>query len=102
MFRTVAARGWFALALVAGLSWLPSLAPAAERAALVAAVSSITRDEAKSVVDMLADDSFEGREAGGRGGRAAGNFLMKEMESHGLSPAGDGGTYFQDFRGSSR
>jgi hypothetical protein len=78
------------------------LAVAAERAELIAAVNSITKDEAKSVVDMLADDSFEGREAGSRGGRAAGNFLMKEMERHGLVPAGDEKTYFQAFNGTSR
>ncbi len=102
MFRTVAARGWFALALVGWLSCPQPSVLAVERAALVAAVNSITSDEARSVVDMLADDSFEGREAGSRGGRAAGNFLMKEMETHGLAPAGDGGTYLQTFRGSSR
>lgn len=102
MFRTVVWQGWFALTLAALLAWPRLEGVAAERAALLAAVHSITRDEAQSVVDMLADDSFEGREAGSRGGRAAGNFLMKEMETHGLIPAGENGTYFQAFNGSSR
>jgi hypothetical protein len=95
-------RRWFALALalMAAVFARPSLA--AERAELLAAVNSITKEETKTLVDTLADDTFEGREAGSRGGRAAGNLLMKEMEKHGLSPAGDGQTYFQTFNGSSR
>ena len=97
MRRTVV--GWAGFAVCWSVC---GLALAVERAELIAAVNSITKEEAKSVVDMLADDSFEGREAGSRGGRAAGNFLMKEMERHGLSPAGDGGTYFQGFNSASR
>jgi hypothetical protein len=69
---------------------------------VAAAANSITKDEVQQFVDTLADDSFEGREAGSRGGRAAGNFLMKEFEKLGLAPAGNGATYFQDFGRSSR
>jgi hypothetical protein len=97
MRRTAVGLAGFALLWSAG-----GIALAVERAELIAAVNSITKEEAKTVVDMLSDDSFEGREAGSRGGRAAGNFLMKEMERHGLAPAGDGGTYFQGFNASSR
>lgn len=76
---------------------------AAERAGIVAkAAESITAEETRTLVDKLADDSFEGREAGSRGGRAAGNLLMKQFEQFGLTPAGDEGTYFQSFRGTSR
>jgi hypothetical protein len=74
----------------------------AERAELAAAVSSITSDELKTHVDILADDAFEGREAGSRGGRAAGNYLLKAFEKYNLEPAGDGKTYFQSFNGQSR
>jgi hypothetical protein len=75
----------------------------AERAEIVAkAAATITAEETRTLVDKLADDSFEGREAGSRGGRAAGNLLMKQFEQFGLSPAGDDGTYFQSFRGTSR
>ena len=95
---------WFALVCVASLfaagDW--PRAQAIERAEVAAAASSITKDEAQQLVDTLADDSFEGREAGSRGGRAAGNFLMKEFEKLGLAPAGDEGTYFQGFNRSSR
>ncbi|MEX2173316.1 MAG: M20/M25/M40 family metallo-hydrolase [Pirellulaceae bacterium] len=104
MKRLVFSRLPLALALAcAAYVGLPhSTAVGAERAEVLAAVHSITSDEAKGFIDTLADDSFEGREAGSRGGRAAGNLLMKEFERHGLTPAGDGKTYFQLFHGHSR
>jgi hypothetical protein len=99
MTRTLDITLGFALAVC----WLePPASWAAERAEVLAAVSSITKDEAKGFIDRLADDSFEGREGGSRGGRAAGNLLMKEFERHDLTPAGDGKTYFQQFNGSAR
>jgi len=104
MIRTLARWPWFApiwlVALMAPLHW--SIGAGAERAEIVAALNSITKDEAQQLIDTLADDSFEGREAGSRGGRAAGNLLMKEYEKLGLAPAGDGKTFFQGFNGSSR
>jgi membrane-associated protease RseP (regulator of RpoE activity) len=82
--------------------WLLSAAGAERAEILAKAAESITAEETQTLVDKLADDSFEGREAGSRGGRAAGNLLMKQFEEFGLSPAGDDGTFFQSFRGSSR
>ncbi|TWT34542.1 M20/M25/M40 family metallo-hydrolase [Blastopirellula retiformator] len=73
-----------------------SLASAGE-ASLGEAVNSIQSGEIQKHLDMLADDSFEGREAGSRGGRAAGNYLVEFLKDHGLKPAGDNGTYFQWF-----
>ena len=69
---------------------------------MLAALNSITKDELKGHVDVLADDTFEGREAGSRGGRAAGNYLHKAFETLELKSAGDGGTYFQSFGAASR
>src|SRR5688500_19018190 len=80
----------------------PAAASAADRSSLMTAASSITTSELTVHVDTLADDTFEGREAGSRGGRAAGNYLLKALEAHGLKPAGDGQTYFQSFNGSCR
>jgi len=74
----------------------------ADRGALSAARASITLEELKGHVDVLSDDTFEGREVGSRGGRAAGNYLLKAFEQKGLTPAGDGGTFFQSFNGTSR
>jgi len=104
MNRTLALAPWFALVWLVGLfvPFICSFVAAAERAEILAAVNSITKDEAQQLIDTLADDSFEGREAGSRGGRAAGNLLMKEFEKLGLAPAGDGKTYFQGFNGSAR
>lgn len=57
---------------------------------------SITVNELKSHIDVLSDDTFEGREAGSRGGRAAANYLMKYIKQD-LEPAGLDGRYFQAF-----
>lgn len=75
---------------------------AVDRDAVAAAAASITASELKNYVDVLADDTFEGREAGSRGGRAAGNYVLKAMEHLGATPNGDGGTYFQAFQGGYR
>ncbi|MFM7107930.1 MAG: M20/M25/M40 family metallo-hydrolase [Planctomycetaceae bacterium] len=48
-------------------------------------------------VGVLADDSFEGREGGTRGGRAAAAYIVEQLEKLELRPAGDGGTWYQSF-----
>ena len=74
-----------------------TLARAAER--MSAAHSSIQADEASRHVHALADDSFEGREGGSRGGRAAGAYIVAALEKLAVEPAGDNGTFFQSFGG---
>ena len=39
-------------------------------------------------VQVLADDAFEGREGGHRGGRAASSYIEQEIRPLGLIPAG--------------
>jgi hypothetical protein len=63
---------------------------------LSAARASITATDAKRHVHALADDTFEGREAGSRGGRAAGGYIAESLSRHGTQPAGGEG-YFQPF-----
>jgi hypothetical protein len=75
---------------------------AADLAAAARARDSIKATELKRHVEVLADDTFEGREAGSRGGRAAGAYLAREFERHKLKPAGGDGTYFQAFNGNCR
>src|SRR3954466_2041859 len=99
MNRNVSLRGGFALALCAAIV---SPAWAIDRDALAIATASITKPELKTYVDTLADDTFEGRETGSRGGRAAANYVYKSFERCGAQPAGDGGTYFQGFSAASR
>lgn len=72
-------------------------APAAERAAFLEAINSITASELEAHVNVLADDAFEGREAGQRGGRAAAGYLRDRLQASGLRGAGDGGDFYQIF-----
>ena len=69
-----------------------------KRSSLSHAVSVIASDDLKRHVDILADDTFEGRAAGTRGGRAAAGYLRKQLISMGLDPAGINGSYSQPFR----
>ena len=58
-----------------------------------AARLSINASDAKKHVDVLADDSFEGRESGHRGGRAAAGYLAGELTRLEAAPAGVDGFY---------
>ncbi len=73
-------------------------AVSAENLAVRSAAESITSADLKSHVDVLADDTFEGREAGKRGGRAAGTYLVRALQKHNLKPSGASGGYFQPFK----
>ena len=73
-----------------------------------ASSSAVANDTVSDAIDgvdagrrvaALADDALEGREAGSRGGRAAGAYVVEELRALGLEPAGDGGTFFQPFDG---
>jgi hypothetical protein len=66
---------------------------------MAAARSSIRAEDAKRHVCALADDALEGREGGSRGGRAAGSYITSHLEKLGLEPAGDNGSYYQQFGG---
>jgi len=48
-------------------------------------------------VQALADDTFEGREAGRRGGWAAGRYVEQVIAPLGFVAAGDNGSFFQSF-----
>ena len=48
-------------------------------------------------VRILASDSLEGRQTGSDGARMAADYLAHRMEAIGLEPAGEAGSYFQDF-----
>ena len=70
-----------------------------DRLAVAAAAQSIGSSELQAHVDVLADDTFEGREAGSRGGRAAAGYLVDQFEQLGLSGGGEDGGFFQPFSG---
>ena len=63
---------------------------------------SVTADELRRHVEALANDTFEGREAGTRGGYAAAGYISQFFTRHHLSPAAGAGGYFQSFSGNYR
>jgi len=71
---------------------------------LSAAHASIRAADAGRHVATLADDAFEGREGGTRGGRAAAGYIVEEIgriraAAPDLVPAGDDGSCLQAFGG---
>ena len=75
----------------------PDRLAADDGSGLATAVESIAASDLERMVSVLADDTFEGREAGSRGGNAAAGYLMRRFASLKLKPAGAGGTYWQPF-----
>ena len=99
-------RGVLGNSLGAGLLFLFAVAFAAAPAgllratdttALTEALNSIRANELRTHVETLADDSYQGREAGTRGGRAAAEYLQQHLVELGLRGAGDDGGYYQPF-----
>jgi aminopeptidase YwaD len=57
----------------------------------------ISADRIKANIRYLASDELEGRMSGAPGNVKAATYIAKIMQSSGLEPAGDSGTYFQSF-----
>lgn len=74
-------------------------AAAAQAAENAAARASISAAELRRHVEVLADDTFEGREAGSRGGRAAGHYLGREFQRYRLAGGAAPRSYYQRFSG---
>jgi hypothetical protein len=71
---------------------------AADAKAFTAALKSITVKDLKNHAGTLAADFLEGREAGTRGGRAAGAYIVSQLSRHkALRPAGDRNSFYQSF-----
>lgn len=80
---------------------VPATLPAGDLS-LHSAMESISSVDLKRHAVLLADDTFEGRETGSRGGHAAAVYVAKELQRHGLAGGASESTYFQDFNGNSR
>ena len=65
---------------------------------LLKARESIEVEQIRQHVATLADDAFEGRAAGSRGGRAAATYIMRSLKANGLEPAGEQQTFYQSLR----
>jgi hypothetical protein len=89
----------FRAACFATCSNVLPMPPAAAAELMSAAHASIRAAEAGQHVMTLADDAFEGREGGTRGGRAAGTYIVEQLQKLGLEPAGDDGSFYQSFGG---
>jgi hypothetical protein len=89
-----------AAALVLSLSAVN--ASAAEANSLESVLKSISAEGMQQQINFLADDALEGRGTGSRGGRAAGSYLELQFEKLHLLPAGEKGTFFQEFDAGSR
>jgi hypothetical protein len=87
-------------AIILALLSRGSISLAVEANARRAALDSITTEEVTGHVNALADDTFEGREAGSRGNRAAGIYLIDRLKKIGFPGGGPGGSYYQSGNGS--
>jgi hypothetical protein len=83
--------------LAALLVFLGSNVAFATDTAALSALASINSDDLRRHVERLADDTLEGREAGSRGGQAAGHYLGREFQRHGLAGGVNARSYYQTF-----
>ena len=60
-------------------------------------LSTITAADLRRHAERLADDTLEGREAGSRGGQAAGHYLGREFQRHQLAGGAAPRSYYQTF-----
>lgn len=97
MPRNVTTRltGWLLLVVVSALGFIGSKAGFSAEA-LQGRARILGRDAAGHI-KALADDTFEGREAGRRGGRAAGTYLEQIIAPMGFVAVGDNDSFFQTF-----
>ena len=57
----------------------------------------VTSSQLQKDLTFLSSDALEGRETGKRGAQLAAQYISERMAGLGLKPAGDDGTYFQEF-----
>ncbi|RAK62915.1 M28 family peptidase [Hymenobacter edaphi] len=90
-------RSWLALASLC----LP-LTAAAQSLTLDKSVAStlkkVKADDVKAHIQYLADDKLRGRQPGTEGYQMAVDYVTKQLQSFGVKPAGDNGSYVQKVR----
>ena len=79
------------------LGTLAGTASAAPPGSLEAALESVRRRDLARHINTLASDTLRGRSAGSDGGRAAGSYLVQQLQRIGLQPAGVDGDFYQEF-----
>ena len=81
------------LIVAAAAAWV-QIAPAQ---VMRAESADISGERMRAHVKFLASDLLEGRGVGTRGGDLASEYIATQFALDGLKPAGDNGTYFQNF-----
>lgn len=61
------------------------------------ALASVSARRIAARIRFLSDDLLEGRGTGARGSEIAARYIASELAEDGLKPAGDAGTYLQNF-----
>ena len=82
-------------AIALGVVLLCAVPLRAQSDAVESAIQAVNADELYDSVATLADDSFEGRLIGTRGGYAAGQYIVQQLQKYAVKPGGDGGDFFQ-------
>jgi len=90
-------KAWKYSVILALLLALIAPAEGATKGLLTAALESVTAEELYRHVEVLADDVYEGRAAGSRGGRAAAQYLLQQLRAYRFEAAGEDGDYVQSF-----
>ena len=85
---------WLPVALS---GWLAAASCLAAEHNAASAIESLTAARALRHVQVLADDTFEGREAGSRGGRASALYLVQQLKQHSLRGGNSSGSFYQPF-----
>ena len=62
-----------------------------------AQMTEIAAERIRAHVKFLSSDLLEGRGVGTRGGQIATEYIATQLTLAGVKPAGDNGTYFQNF-----
>ena len=81
--------------VVKAVSYNPG--PIAASGDMVSLATTVDVNAAFRHIEALADRVYEGRYAGTSGGFAAGDYIAEKFAAYGLQPAGDDGTFFQNF-----
>ncbi len=86
-----------ALAAALGTACSPPPQPRpAEGPAAAGAPVGVREQDVREALGVLAADSMEGRGTATRGTERAARYIAAELARHGVRPAGDGGTFFQN------
>lgn len=85
----------FTLALICSLFAPVNAASRTQSDAEKKGLATINQSTAKATVSFLASDELEGREAGWKGGRIAGNYIVSLLQQWGLEPLFE--DYYQPF-----